>query len=273
LLRPFEILIAVPLAFFAQLTGSAGLAVILLTLLIRIVLHPLTRANLTSMRKMQRLAPQISVLRRKYADNPSQLNAEIMNLYRSNGVNPLAGCLPMLLQLPVLFAMFRVFQRPGLFSSYSNVLPEVLRDQDLIRVSYTFLGIPLDIVPSFANIGANPVLALFPILSALVTYLQQRLTVTDPQQARMLAFFPIFSGWIALSFPVGLSLYWIVSTVLGLFEYLLVAGPPSRYAPAPPLAATAQSERPQDAVAQTRARGKNARRRGGEQRRPRPGES
>jgi YidC/Oxa1 family membrane protein insertase len=220
-LRPFETIIAVPLLFFAQLTGNAGVAILLLTILIRLILHPLTRLNLKSMRKMQQLAPQMAVLQRRYAEDRARLNVEIMNLYRSNGVNPLAGCLPMLLQLPVLFAMFRVLQR----------LPEILRAEGLSRVSYTFLGVPLEVVPSFGNIGANPILAVFPILSGVVTYLQQRMTVTDPQQARMFAFFPIFSAWIALSFPVGLSLYWIFSTVLGIFEYWVVGGWPKKRSP------------------------------------------
>ncbi|HTE04034.1 MAG TPA: YidC/Oxa1 family membrane protein insertase, partial [bacterium] len=109
--------------------GSYGLAIILLTLVIRLTLHPLTRKSLKSMKAMQALAPQMAVLREKYRDDPRAMNTEMMNLYRANSVNPFSGCLPQLVQLPVLYALFAALRRPDLFGGES------------------FLGLALDKAP------------------------------------------------------------------------------------------------------------------------------
>jgi YidC/Oxa1 family membrane protein insertase len=209
---------------FHRWTGSYGWSIILLTLAIKGVLHPLTRKQLRSMKAMQALAPQMQALREKYRDNPQQMNVEIMNLYRAHGVNPLAGCLPMLVQLPVLYALFAALRREGLFGGE------------------TFLGAALDRVPTFAAIQHNPVLAVYPVLVGLTTYLQQRLTIADPQQARMFLFMPLLVAWFATQFQVGLSLYWIVSTLAYAVEYLLIVGRP---APAPAAARPAAPVLPQ----------------------------
>lgn len=194
------------LAFFTGMTGSPGLAIILLTLAIKLVLHPLTRKQLRSMKEMQALAPQITVLRERYKDNPQQMNVEVMNLYRAHGVNPLSGCLPMLVQLPVLYGLFNVLRRAGIFNGG------------------TFLGFSLEATPTFAVMAGNPLLAVFPVLVGVTTYLQQRMSVTDPQQARLFLFMPVLVAYFATQFPVGLSLYWITSTAAYILEYYVVVG-------------------------------------------------
>ncbi len=214
MLAPVKDVIAAVLVALTAWTGNIGLGVVLMTVLIRLVLHPLTRWSLKSMKRMQALAPQIEVLRRKFKDNPQQANAEVMNLYRSSGVNPFGGCLPTLVQFPVLIALFQVLNEKGRFAG-----------------QFLF-GLPLDAKPTIAMIAHSPVLLLIPVLVAVTTYLQQRMSVTDPQQARMFIFMPFLVGWFSLNFPVGLSVYWIVSTTVYLFEYLLVVGRPVRPAPA-----------------------------------------
>ncbi|MGH2348777.1 MAG: YidC/Oxa1 family membrane protein insertase [bacterium] len=194
------------LAFFTGATGSAGLAIILLTVAIKLVLHPLTRRQLRSMKDMQVLAPQITVLREKYKGNPQQMNTEVMNLYRAHGVNPLSGCLPMLVQLPVLYGLFDVLRRQGIFNGA------------------TFLGFSLEAVPTIGAIMSHPMFSVFPLLVALTTYLQQRMSVTDPQQARLFLFMPVLVGYFATQFPIGLSLYWITSTAAYILEYYIVVG-------------------------------------------------
>jgi YidC/Oxa1 family membrane protein insertase len=197
------------------LTGSVGLGVILLTVIVRLVFHPLSRYGFKAIRKMQSLAPQMEVLRRKFKEEPQRANQEIMNLYRTAGVNPLGGCLPSLVQLPVLIALWNVLRQGGRFAGQ------------------TFLGVPLDLQPTFAAIAQNPYLVLFPLLIAATTYFQQRMSITDPQQARFFVFMPILFAWFSFSFPVGLSIYWISSTVVGIIEYYIVLGPPARRAPPP----------------------------------------
>lgn len=205
------------LRVFYDWTGSYGLSIILLTLAVKAVLHPLTRRQLRSMKEMQYLAPQMAALRERYRDDPRRMNAEIMSLYRSHNVNPFGGCLPLLLQIPVLWALFAVFRIPGIFNGA------------------TFLGSPLEQAPSFGAIGQNPAMAVWPVLVALTTYLQQRMSITDPQQARLFIFMPILVGWFALSFPVGLSVYWVTSTLAYMLEYYIVVGRLTPPAPASPV--------------------------------------
>jgi len=202
-----------------EAVGSYLVAIVLLTVLIRAVLHPLTRKQLGSMKAMQALAPQMQVLRRKYKDNMRQFNVEVMNLYRAHKVNPFGGCLPLLLQLPVLYALFAMLRRPKVFGG------ELL------------FGFPLEASPTFAVLAQHPALVLVPILTGVTTYLQQRMTITDPQQAQMFIIMPFFLAYTSIAgwFPLGLSVYWIISTVVYLIEYYLVVGPPAPpLQPAPP---------------------------------------
>lgn len=193
-------------------TGSYLIAIVLLTVLIRVVLHPLTRKQLGSMKAMQALAPQMQVLRRKYKDDMRQFNMEVMNLYRANKVNPFGGCLPLLLQLPVLYALFAMLRRPQVFGGE------------------TLFGFPLEASPTFASVLQHPALVIIPILTGVTTYLQQMLTITDPQQARMFIIMPFFLAYTSVAgwFPLGLSVYWIISTAVYLGEYLMVVGSPAR---------------------------------------------
>ncbi len=215
------------------LTGSYVVAIILVTIAVKAALHPLTRKQLQSMRAMQALAPKITALREKYRDNPQQLNREMMDLYRAHGVNPFGGCLPLLLQLPILWGLFNVFRRPGIF-----------RDTAV-------LGVALDRWPCPPPEGAfsakcaltliqEPVLLAVIVLVGLTTYLQQRVSMTDPQQARMFILMPIIFAFFALSFPFGLSIYWIAYSVVGTLEYYLVQRLPTVLPQAPPEVVLAQ---------------------------------
>jgi YidC/Oxa1 family membrane protein insertase len=195
--------------------GSYGWAIILLTLLVKLALHPLTRTQLKSMKAMQALAPQIQVLREKYRGNPQQMNIEMMNLYKAYRVNPLGGCLPMIVQLPILYGLFAALNRPNVFGGEQ------------------FLGAGLEQHPTLNAVLENPLLALYPLLVGLTTYLQQRMSVTDPQQARLFIIFPFMITYFAMQFPVGLSLYWIVSTFLYIVEYFIIVGSPKSPAGAP----------------------------------------
>jgi len=195
--------------------GSYGLAIILLTLAIRLTLHPLTRKSLKSMKAMQALAPQMAVLREKYRDDPRAMNTEMMNLYRANSVNPFSGCLPQLVQLPVLYALFAALRRPDLFGGES------------------FLGLALDKAPCahlsgacLIGLASQPVVLAIVLLVGLTTYLQQRMSITDPQQARMFLFMPVMVAYFALNFQIALSIYWIVSTLVYMLEYFIVVGRP-----------------------------------------------
>ncbi len=215
--------IAALLRFLYEVTGSYGWAIIALTLVVKLVLHPLTRRQLRSMKEMQKLQPHLQALQRKFKDDPQRLNKEMMDLYRAHGVNPFGGCLPMLLQMPVLIALYRVLSDPSHFVSRSGqVLSTVpFGPWDLLVHPMTVLS-----DPGKYGWGAVVAYGAVPVLIGASTYLQQKVSVTDPQQARMFVFMPFLIGWFSLNFAVGLSLYWFASTLAYIAEYLSVVGLP-----------------------------------------------
>ena len=216
MLDPIVGIFAPALEVLRAFTGSYVAAIILLTAAIRLILHPLTRKQLNSMKVMQALAPQVEVLRRKYKDDPKKLNTEMMAMYKANKANPFGGCLPLLIQFPFLIALYRVIVNAGTFGGE------------------TLLGVQLSQHPDKDVLLAHPVLLIIPVLNGAVSYLQQHISVTDPQQAKMFIFMPIFLAFMSLQFPLALSVYWISSTAMYVVEYLIVVGRPKRTGVAPP---------------------------------------
>jgi YidC/Oxa1 family membrane protein insertase len=223
--------IAALLQLLYEATGSYGWAIIALTVVVKLVLHPLTRRQLRSMKEMQKLQPHLQALQRKFKDDPQRLNKEMMDLYRAHGVNPFGGCLPMLLQMPVLFALYRVLSDPSHFVSRSG---QAL--QSVPFGPWDLLVHPMTVLSDPGKYGWAAVVAyaLVPVLIGGSTYLQQKVSVTDPQQARIFLFMPFLIGWFSLNFAVGLSLYWFASTLAYIAEYLSVVGLPRRAGEARP---------------------------------------
>ena len=171
-------------------TGSYGIAIILLTLLIRLVLFPLTLSQTKSMAAMRVLQPKMKELQEKYKDKPEEYQKRTMELYREHKVNPLGGCLPMLVQLPFLWAFFRVLQ-------------DISAGESAIFLGLWDLSVP------------DP-FYIFPIIAALTTFLQIRQTSTDAAGKGMMYIMPGMIGVFSVSFPAGLVLYWIVSNVFSI---------------------------------------------------------
>ncbi len=173
---------------------SYGVAIILLTIVIKAVLAPLTVKQIKSMKAMQELQPRMQELQNKYKNDPARLQAEMGALYKEMGVNPLAGCLPLLVQMPFLIAIFYALQ------GYPY-------DQNYVQ----FLWLP--------SLGEPDPMYILPVLSALSTWIMSKQTSSGAtgaaaqQQKIMTIFMPLFIGYISLNFPSGLVIYWIVSNV------------------------------------------------------------
>ncbi|MGI6575125.1 MAG: YidC/Oxa1 family membrane protein insertase [bacterium] len=186
------------LKFFYTYLGNWGFAIIGLTFIIRLVLWPLTQKQTNSMRRMQEIQPKIKKVQEKYKNNPEKMNKEVMDLYKKHNINPMAGCLPILVQFPILIALFRV-----------------LHDMEYIGDGSFFwikdLSLP------------DPIYVL-PILAAITTYISQKQMTTDPKQAQMMAFMPLLIGWFATRFPAGLALYWVASNVFAIIQHILGGG-------------------------------------------------
>lgn len=182
------------LTFFYGITDSLGMAnygiaIILITLMIKLVLYPLTLKQVRGMKAMQDLQPKMKALQEKYKGNSEKLNKEMAILYKESGVNPLAGCLPLVIQMPILMGIFYA-----------------IRDYHYAHMP-SFLWI--------TDLSGPDHLYVLPILSAATTYIQQKQTSTDMnQQAKMMMnIMPIFIGYISITFPAGLVLYWVVSNL------------------------------------------------------------
>ncbi len=197
------------LNLFYKLIKNYGIAIILLTILVRIVLYPLTIKSYKSMREMHKLQPYIQELQKKYKDDPKRMQKEMMLLYKEHKVNPFSGCLPMLLQMPILIALFTTLRS----AIELRGAPFMLWIKDLSEPDTLFRlpnGLPINVLP---------------ILVTGAMFLQQKMTSMPAmneqqkqQQKIMTMIMPIFMGFIFYNFPSGLNLYFGLSTLLGVFD-------------------------------------------------------
>ncbi|MCI7613173.1 MAG: YidC/Oxa1 family membrane protein insertase [Selenomonadaceae bacterium] len=168
--------------------ANYGIAIILMTILVKALMYPLTAKQVRSMKAMQDLQPALKKLQKDYKNNPQLLQQKMAELYKDAGVNPLAGCLPLLIQMPILMGVYYCLYG----YSYSG--------------DPTFLWL--------TSLSDTDPLYVLPILSALTTYVQQKQTMAnngqDNQQMKIMSYMmPLFIGWISLNFPSGLVVYWV----------------------------------------------------------------
>jgi YidC/Oxa1 family membrane protein insertase len=209
--------IAKPLLYvmkaFHSWVGNWGFAIILLTLLVRLCVLPFNIMSFKSMKAMQRVQPIIQALREKHKDDPMRLNTEMMAVMKQNGANPIGGCLPMVLQIPVFFALYRVIGSS--IELYNS--PFILWITDL---------------------SAHDKFYVLPVSMAIFMYIQQKITPStmDPTQAKIMAFLPLVFSLFMLQLPSGLCLYMVVSTLFGITQqYLIMRDKTSPPAPVGPL--------------------------------------
>lgn len=195
-------------------TKDYGLSIILLTILAKVVTFPLTQSSMKSMNRMKMVQPKLEAIRQKHKANPKKMNEEVMKLYKDEGINPLnPGCLPMFLQMPILFALFVVLGKAiELRGAATFLVPWVM---DLSRPEVLFM-LPFEI-PMY---GSN--FALLPIIMAALTFVQNKMTIKDPNQKMMIYLMPIFMLVLFNSFAAGLVMYWTFSSVLGIGQQYLL---------------------------------------------------
>ena len=209
---------------FYRIIPNYGVAIILLTLVVRVAMFPLTLKSMKSMKRMQMLAPEVEALKAKYKDDPQELQRKTMELYKERGANPLGGCLPMILQMPVFIALYRM-----LWCSYE------LRGAPftLIRIGeYAWIRdlsqpdqlLALPFMRHVPFLGATfDYINLLPILMALSMVISQKMTPTssampNDQQRILMNIMPVFFAFICYKMAAGLNLYIFTSTVLGIIQ-------------------------------------------------------
>ena len=201
LLSPIESLLQLVLGGLYNVNSMFGLvsygyAIILLTIIVKFLLYPLTVKQVKSMTAMQEIAPKMKKIQEKYKDNPQVMQQKVAAMYQEAGVNPLAGCLPLLVQMPILMGMY--------YSLYNLEYPSADAAQ--------FLWLP-----SLSE--ADPYYIL-PVLNVLTTFYQTRQTsdMSNPQMKMMMLIMPLFIGFISLTFPSGLVLYWVVMNICQILQ-------------------------------------------------------
>lgn len=194
------------------IVGNYGIAIIIVTILMRILIFPLTLKQEKSMKKMKDIQPEVDKIREKYKDDPQILNQKTMEIYKENNVNPMGGCLPILIQMPIFVALYYAF--------VGNTIPS----------DATFLWFNLKQPDHFMKLGAFTI-NLLPILNTLVTFIQQKIMMgVQPQDknnpmSSMLYTMPLMMLFIFYNMPSGVTLYYLVSGVLSVVQqYFILKG-------------------------------------------------
>lgn len=181
-----------------RFVANYGVVIIIFSVIMMVIFFPLTFRSHASMRRMQKLQPKMDALRKKYKDEPQKMNAEIMKLYSQHKVNPVGGCLPLLLQMPIFFALYAVLR--------STI--------ELRRAPFMFW---------IKDLSARDPFFILPVLMGIAMFVQQRFTVTDPRQKMMMYFMPVFLVFIFARLPSGIVLYWLVYNLLSILQQYLIS--------------------------------------------------
>ncbi len=227
--------IGIPYAF--------GFAIVLLTVAIRLILWPLTAAQIKSAYQMQKLSPLMKNVRERYKDDKKRQQEEMMRLYREHKINPAAGCIPLIIQIPIIWSLYHVL-------TIAVGVNTIAKLNDINKVLYfdflkldsiwntNFFGLSLGANPS--NVFAQaPFLVLIPILTGALQFVLSKMMISNiPQvpgtkdddfqsafQKQSLFIFPVMIGFFSFTLPIGLSLYWNTFTVFGILQQYLLVGP------------------------------------------------
>ena len=188
------------LKWLFSILGNWGFAIIAITIIVKTLLYPLTKAQYTSMAKMRNLQPKIAAMKEKYGEDKQKFGQAMMEMYKKEKVNPAGGCFPLLLQMPIFLALFYVFL-------------------ESVELRHAEFGLWL------TDLSAMDPYFILPVLfgvSMFVTQKLQPMTATDPMQQKMMMWMPVIFSVFFLWFPSGLVLYWLVSNVISIIQMLII---------------------------------------------------
>ena len=234
---------------FLHIPYALGFSIVILTIIIRFVIYPLISAQLKSSKKMQTLVPHLSKLKEKHKGDHKRMQTETMRLYKEHGINPAAGCLPLIIQMPVIWGLYTLLQKvvslnPQMVVSEVNKLIYV----DSFRLTgpwdSSFLGLPLGQGPSNLLPTFGPLIFLIPVVTGILQFLQSKMMVNPKAvsqnaslekdkkkddfatafQTQSTYIFPVMIAFFSYSFPIGLSLYWNTFTIFGIMQQYRILG-------------------------------------------------
>ncbi len=212
-IRPISEYILLPLfRFLHSFISNFGIVIIIFSIIIKFALHPLTRQSMKSMKKMQLLQPKINELKEKHKDNPQKIQQETMKLYSTYGINPMGGCLPMLLQMPILIALWSLFnvaieirQQPFMLWIKNLSSPDII-----YKLPFKIPLFNVDIISGLA------------LMMGITMFIQQKMTVKDPTQKALVYLMPVLMTVMFMSFPSGLNLYYFMFNLLTIAQQYYV---------------------------------------------------
>lgn len=210
--KPFTLI----LKWFYDITGNFGFSIILFTVLIRALLFPIAQKSFKSMKKMKAMQPEMKRIQTMYANNKQMMNMQLAMLYKKSGVNPLSGCLPLLIQIPVFFALYKSL----VISIEMRQAPFILWINDLSAPDPTSIFNLFGLLP-FTPYAWLPNIGVLPILMGVTMYIQQQMQPMagmDETQAKVMKFLPFIFVIMFGGFPSGLLLYWIVNNILSILQ-------------------------------------------------------
>lgn len=228
------------LMMFLHVPYAVGFAVILMTAFIRVLLYPLMSAQIRSSKKMQDVAPKLNAIKDKFKSDKTRQQQEMMKLYKEHNINPASGCLPVLIQFPIMIALYHSLTQVVSLNS-ADAIAKV---NDTLYFSFlhidkawdpTFFGIPLAQSPS-SLFGQLPVIVVVPVVTGLLQFFLSKMMMPavavknkkdDFQtaiQTQSMFIFPLMIGWFSYSLPFGLSLYWNTFTIFGILQQYLLVG-------------------------------------------------
>jgi len=201
LLSPIQNVLETIIVWLHQnIVSNYGIVIILLTIIVRLILTPLTITQTRSMARMQKIQPQLKELQKKYKDDKQKLQQETMAFYKQNNVNPLAGCLPLILQMPVFFALFQALRNP------TEKVTDVVKDFDFL----------------WLNLNERDPYYILVILMVATMFLSTKLSTTDPKQSKFMYLLPVVFGFISWQFPAGILVYWVTTNVWSIGQQWIV---------------------------------------------------
>lgn len=198
-IAPLSRLLFRVLKFFRSFIGNYGVVIIIFSLIMKLIFYPLTRRGTRSMRAMAKLQPEMKRIQKQYKNDPKRMNREVMELYRKYKVNPLGGCLPLLIQMPIFIALYSILRTTI----------------EVRRASF--------ISPWITDLSVHDPYYVLPLLMGAFMLLQSLLTPTDPRQRWTTFFMPVVITVIFLNFPAGLVLYWLVNNIFSVVEHFILA--------------------------------------------------
>jgi YidC/Oxa1 family membrane protein insertase len=207
----------VVISYIYEYIPNFGIAIILMTVMVKLVTFPLNNKQIQSAKRMQALQPEMKKIQQKYKDDKEKQNQAVQEFMRENNMNPLAGCLPLLVQFPILIGIFRLLREADKFLDMSVINPYLFQKAELIDL----LAVPNISFDNFLN--QISIYYLFPLIAGATTYLYSKMSMSaDSSQKMMLYMMPVMITVFSFSFPVGLVIYWIMNNLFSIGQHKLI---------------------------------------------------